>query len=102
MSFHPNSDRHDELVRALHRIATSIEKGFIHMADVEAQALADLSAAVTAIGDAVAAEIGALQTALANAGVNNSPAIEASVTQLNTLAANLKASLPAAAPTPTP
>ena len=86
--------------QASHRIVNALEQGFKIMAD-ETQALADLTAAITAIGDAVTAEIAALTAALANAGVNNSPAIETAVTNLTNLTANLKASIPPA-PTPTP
>lgn len=116
MSFHPEQERHDDLIRAIdkaaHRIATAITEGFTHMADVEAQALADLSSAVTALADAVSAEIGALQAALSaiTPPIDHSPAIEAAVTNLNALAASLKESIPAPvtppattpAPTPAP
>ena len=101
------AERHnDAMVEAIHhashRIANALTQGFKLMAD-ETQALADLTAAVTQIGTAVAAEIAALTAALAGAGVNNTPAIETAVTNLNALSASLKASLPATpAPTPAP
>lgn len=68
------------------------------MADVEAQALADLSTAVTNLADAVTAEIQALQAALSavTPPIDHSPAIEAAVTNLNNLAASLKESIPPA------
>jgi len=47
------------------------------MADLEAQALADLATAVSSVGDAIAAEIAALQAALTAQGIDHSPAIEA-------------------------
>src|SRR5216684_3158858 len=101
------SERHsDAMVEAIHqashRIVNALEQGFKIMAD-ETQAIADLTAAITAIGDAVTAEIAALTAGLANAGVNNSPAIETAVTNLTALTASLKASLPpATTPTPAP
>jgi len=103
MSWKDPSERHHEaMVEAIHvashRIVHALEQGFRIMAD-ETQAIADLTAAITAIGDAVTAEIAALTAALANAGVNNSPAIETAVTNLTALTASLKASIP---PTPTP
>lgn len=96
--------RHDELVETLrhaaHQIATAITQGFKHMADTEAKALADLTSAVSNVGDAIAAEIQALQAALTAQGIDHSPEIEASVTKLNDLTAALKTSLPAPAATP--
>jgi hypothetical protein len=59
----------------------------------EAQALIDLQSAVTAITAAVAAEITALQNAINAQGVNNSPAIEASVANLRSLIGTLNASV---------
>lgn len=106
--FHPDLERHDELIEiirhAAHQIATAITQGFKHMADTEATALADLTAAVSSVGDAIAGEIAALQAALANnvPPVDHSPEIEASVTKLNDLAAALKASVPAPTTTPAP
>ena len=101
MSWKEPSERHnDAVVSAIHEaarhIATALTQGFTLMAD-ETKALADLVAAVSSVGDAITAEIAALTAALANQGVDNSPAIEASVTKLNDLTAGLKASLP---PTP--
>lgn len=101
----PEQHRHDELIEvvghASRLIATSIEKGFKHMADAQAQALADLQTAIATIGDEIAAEIGALQKALsASAQPDDSGAIEAAVTNLNDLAAKLKASRPADTVTP--
>ncbi len=103
MAWKEPAERHsDDLITAIghaaHLIATTIEKGFAHMADAETQALADLSTAITNIGNAIAAEITALQAALAAATppVDNSPAIEAAVTNLNNLTASLKASVPGA------
>src|ERR1700730_9277919 len=73
------------------------------MADLvnpEAQAIADLQAAVSDIGVAINAEVIALQAAMNTQGVNNSPAIEASVKNLKDMAATLANSLatPAAPP----
>lgn len=109
MSFHPEQERHDALLEAIHRaahlVSTAITEGFKHMADTEAQAIADLTAAVTSIADAVAGEIAALQAALSAQGVDHSPAIETAVTNLNNLTASLKASVPApvaSAPVPAP
>lgn len=70
----------------------------------EAQALADLQSATADIGTAIAAEIVALQAAINAQGVNNSPAIEQSVTNIRNLIGTLNASLqpappPATAPT---
>lgn len=66
------------------------------MADAQTQALADLQTAIATIGDEIAKEIGALQTALsASSQPDDSGAIEAAVTNLNDLAVKLKASLPA-------
>jgi hypothetical protein len=103
MSFHPDDDRHSALLHAIHEAATLIAKEFRHMADAEAQALADLSTAVTNLSTAVTAEIAALTAALAATvpPLDHSPAIEAAVTNLNSLATALKASIPPA-PTPTP
>ena len=97
------AERHTEqTVQAIHEAATAIVHalniGFRLMAD-ETKALADLVAAVNNIATAVAAEIDALKAALAAQGVDNSPAIEASVAKLNELSAGLAASLPPAAPT---
>lgn len=58
----------------------------------EATALADLQQATADIGTAIAAEITALQNAMNNQGVNNSPAIEASVSKIRDLIGALKAS----------
>jgi division protein CdvB (Snf7/Vps24/ESCRT-III family) len=107
--FHPDQERHDALIEAIghaaHTIATAIEKGFIHMADAQTAALADLAAAVTGIADSVSAEITALQAAVTKAAQNaanmqpdDSAAIEAQVTKLNDLNAALKASVAPAAP----
>jgi hypothetical protein len=100
--FDPADRRSDDIIEAIHAaahvVATAITEGLKHMANAEAQALADLSAAITAIGLAITNEIGALQTALGAAGVDNSPAIEASVSKLNGLTASLTASLPATPP----
>lgn len=108
MPFHPEQERHDALLAAIdkaaHRIATALTEGFKHMADAQTQALADLSQAVTNIGTAITAEIAALQAALAAnvPPVNDSPAIETAVTNLNNLAASLTASIPPAAPVTPP
>jgi hypothetical protein len=59
----------------------------------EATALADLQSAVTDVGTAIAAEITALQNAMNAQGVNNSPAIEASVTNIRNLIGSLNTSL---------
>src|SRR5882724_7618835 len=94
------AERHsDALVEAIghaaHRIVHALEQGFKIMAD-EAQALVDLTASITSLTDAVTTEIAALTAALAAAGVDNSPAIETAVTNLNNLTASLKASIPPA------
>lgn len=97
MSFHPDQDRHEALLCILTRIAEGIET----MADAEAQALADLTTAVTNLSAAVTTEIAALTAALAATvpPLDHSPAIEAAVTNLNNLATALKASIP---PAPAP
>lgn len=108
MSWKEPSERHSEdtikaIHEAAHHIATAIKEGFQLMADVEAQALADLSTAVTNIGNAITAEIAALKAALAAAQppIDHSPAIETAVSNLNALASSLTSSLPpAAAPAP--
>lgn len=105
MSWKDPQERHsDAMVEAIHKasqlIATAIREGFIHMASVEDQALADLAAAITSLSDAVAAEIQALQAAINAQGVNNSPAIEASVTKINDLVSSLKASVTSIATPP--
>ena len=99
MSWKEPAERHsDAMVEAIHaasrHIVTALKEGFELMASVEDKALADLTAAISSIGDAITAEIAALTAALANQGVDNSPAIEASVTKLTDLTAGLKASLP--------
>jgi len=99
MGWKEPAERHTEqTVQAIHEAAAAIVHalniGFRLMAD-ETKALADLAAAVTGIAAAINAEIAALKAALAAQGVDNSPAIEASVAQLNTLTAGLAASLPA-------
>src|ERR1700678_3986837 len=107
MSFDPQQDRHDSLVhhillldRALHRIATALEKGFEHMANQEAQALTDLQTAISQIGTAIAAEVVALQAAMNAQGINNTPAIEASVANIKAMTVTLNNSLAAPAPPP--
>ena len=93
MSFDPTQERHEAILHALHSIA----KEFKHMADIETQALADLTAAVTAIADASAALVQALKTAAGNTpAVNNSPAIEAEAARLLQIASDMKAAIPAA------
>src|ERR1700686_4231127 len=62
------------------------------MAD-ESQALADLQQATTDISTAIALEITALQNAMNAQGVNNTPAIEASVTKMRSLIGSLNTSL---------
>jgi len=99
--FHPEDERHNALMesigQAARHIATAITEGFKHMADSQTKALADLQAALTNIADAIAAEIGALQTALTNSGQpDDSGQIEAAVTNLNSLTDALKKSIPAA------
>lgn len=107
----PEQHRHDELVEvvghASRLIASSIEKGFRHMADAQTAALADLATAVTGIADSISAEIGALQAAVtqavqnaANMQPDDSAAIEAQVSKLNNLNAALKASVAPATPAP--
>lgn len=110
--FDAYQSRHEDLLGAIHdashRIATAITEGFKHMANAEAQALADLSQAISDIGTAVVAEVAALQAAINAQGVNNSPAIEDSVQKLKDLAATLNNSLapqvatPATPPAPAP
>lgn len=112
------SERHnDAVIEAIHaasrHIASSIEKGFKHMADAQTAALADLATAVTGIADSISAEIAALQAAVTQAAQNaanmqpdDSAAIEAQVSKLNDLNAALKASVAPATSTvpatPTP
>src|ERR1700686_1425487 len=62
------------------------------MAD-ESQALADLQQATTDISTAIALEITALQNAMNAQGVNNTPAIEASVAKMRSLIGSLNTSL---------
>jgi hypothetical protein len=64
----------------------------------EAQALTDLQSAVSDITAAVATEITALQNAINAQGVNNSPAIEASVANLRALIGTLNQSVNPTAP----
>jgi hypothetical protein len=96
MSMNPELDRHEAILGALHLIAKEIR----HMANTEAQALADLQSAVTDLGAAIAAEITALQNAMNAQGVNNTPAIEASVTNIRSLIGGLNASIAATTTTP--
>jgi hypothetical protein len=98
MSFNPDQDRHDALLSALHLIAKEIR----HMANTEAQALADLQSAVTDLGAAIAAEITALQNAMNAQGVNNTPAIEASVSNIRSLIGGLNASIATTTAPPPP
>lgn len=98
--FDPTERRSDDLIAAIHeasrRIAIAITQGFNHMADAQTQALADLTTAVSGIADAISAEITALQAAVSAAGniqPDDSQAIEAQVTKLNTLTAALKTSV---------
>lgn len=101
MSFNHEQDRHEAIIHVLTRIA----KGLEHMADAQTQALADLTAAVQNIADAIAGEIAALQAALsASSQPDDSGQIEAVVTNLNNLTASLKSSLPTPVvlPVPTP
>lgn len=101
MSFNPEQDRHDELVRTLTRIAKGIES-MAAAVNQEAQAITDLQSAISAIGTAIAAEIVALQAAMNAQGVNNTPAIEASVANIKAMTATLNNSLAAPAPPPAP
>jgi hypothetical protein len=99
------AERHSEdliaaVDRAAERIATAITQGFEFMASTEAQALADLQSAVTDLGAAIAVEITALQNAMNAQGVNNTPAIEASVANIRNLIGGLNASIAAATPPP--
>lgn len=100
MRWKPPEERHtDAIIEAIqlasHHIATAIREGFHHMADAQTKALADLDAAILSIGNAISAEIAALQEALSNSGQpDDSGQIEASVSKLNDLAAALKASIP--------
>ncbi len=64
----------------------------------ETQAIADLQQSVSDIGVAINAEVIALQAAINSQGVNNSPAIEASVKNLKDMAATLANSLAKPAP----
>jgi hypothetical protein len=101
--FDRDQARHEDLIEvvreASRHIATAIKEGFIHMADVEAQALADLQSAVTDLGTAIAAELVALQAAMNAQGVNNSPAIETSVSNIRNMIASLKTSASGTPPT---
>ncbi len=104
MSWKEPADRHnDAIVEAIHAAAHIIAKEIHRMADLEAQALADLNTAITNIGAAITVEIEALKAALANnvPPVDNSPAIEAAVSNLNALAKSLTDSVtPPVTPTP--
>jgi hypothetical protein len=73
-----------------------LTQGLEYMADVEAQALADLSTAVSNVSDAITAGVAALTSALANNSppIDHSPAIEGAVASLNTAAAALKNAIP--------
>lgn len=104
MSWKEPSERHSDAIieaidKASHRVATAIEKGFIHMADVQAQALQDLSVAVANLSNAVADELAALTAALAAQGIDDSPQIEASVGNINNLVTQLKNSVAPSVPT---
>ncbi len=68
----------------------------------EAGALADLQSAISDVGTAIAAEIVALQAAMNAQGVNNTPAIEASVQKIKDLTFTLNNSLAAPPPPPPP
>jgi hypothetical protein len=107
MSWKEPSERHnDALIEAIqhaaHLISTAITQGFKHMADREAQALADLQSAVTDLGAAIAIEITALQNAINAQGVNNSPAIETAVSNIRSLIGGLNASIASTTGTGTP
>jgi IPT/TIG domain len=104
------SERHsDDLIaaidRAAHKLAHSFTEGFKLMAaavNAETQAIADLQSAITDVGTAIATEIVALQAAMNAQGVNNSPAIEASVQKIKDLTSTLNNSLAAPPPPPPP
>ena len=68
----------------------------------EAGALADLQSSISDVGTAIAAEVTALQNAMNAQGVNNTPAIEASVQKIKDLTATLNNSLAAPPPPPPP
>ena len=68
----------------------------------EAGALADLQSSISDVGTAIAAEVTALQNAMNAQGVNNTPAIEASVQKIKYLTATLNNSLAAPPPPPPP
>ena len=70
------------------------------MANQEAQALTDLQTAISQIGTAIAAEVVALQAAMNAQGINNTPAIEASVANIKAMTVTLNNSLAAPAPPP--
>ena len=102
--FDPSDRRNGDVIEAIghaaHTIAHALKEGFELMASVEDKALADLTAAITTLGTAITAEIAALQTALANAGVDNSPAIEKAVDNISALTNSLTNSLNPAPATP--
>jgi len=104
--FDPSERHSDAMVQAIqhaaHTVATAIREGFALMADVQAQALADLSDAITKLGVAIQAEIEALQAALAKAGVDDSAEIEQRVSQISALTNALTNSIPPATPAPAP
>lgn len=102
---------HNATVEAIHhasrRISQAITEGFSLMADTETQAVADLTSAIASLGDAIAAEIAALQKAVSDlnqqtGNPDSTAEISAAVTRLNDLTASLKASVAPAEPTPTP
>lgn len=110
MSWKEPADRHnDAIVEAIHaasrHIATALKEGFQLMADAQTQALADLSAAVSAMATAVTAAVNEIATLIAanqNIQPDDSAAIEAQVTAIKTATAALTAAVPTPAPAVTP
>jgi hypothetical protein len=105
----PASVSHDALIAALHeastRITHAITQGFKYMADAQTQALADLSAAVTAMANEITVavnEIASLIAANQNVQPDDSAAIEAQVTAIKNATSALTAAIPPAAPATPP
>jgi len=83
-------------------LLTLVLKGLDKMSDAQTKALADLSTAVAAMGAAVTAATAEISSLIANMQPDDSAAIEAQVTAINTATAALTAALPTPpAPAPT-
>jgi hypothetical protein len=98
----PDSLHHDAMINAIHEasrhIALAITEGFKTMADAQAQALADLSTAVSEMAAAVTAAVNEIETLGANAGAiqpNDSAAIEAQAAAIKMATSALTAAIPA-------